>query len=153
MDRGARRATVHRVAKSQTRMSTPTRIMQWLSNHDLGSLHQLPRAATAKHQNPGGLEQQSCIVSQFCRLDESQVRVPLVPAPSEGWEGEPLPCFSPTFLCGWQSLGLPGLRLPHPYLCLPLHMVFSVYVCLSLFLCPISPFFIRTPVKLDWSPP
>ena len=39
MDRGARRATVHRVAKSQTRMSTPTRIMQWLSNHDLGSLH------------------------------------------------------------------------------------------------------------------
>ena len=65
--------------------------------------------------------------------------------PYDSYEGECVPCLSPSIWWFAGVFGVPWLLLYQPDLCLHLHMVFSLRACW----CPNFPFLIRRPVMLD----
>lgn len=67
------------------------------------------------------------LLSQSFGGQKSKIKGSVGLVPSEGREGESVPCFLPSF---WWSAGNPWLENVWSHLCLHLHTAFSLYACL-----------------------
>lgn len=77
------------------------------------------------------LKQQKFIISQFWRPEVSDQDVNKL-APFEGCEEELVPCLSPSlWVVFWKSLAFLGIYKHHPDLCLYLHIVLFLCMCLG----------------------